>query len=407
MAQTDRQSRSWRWCAAAASSPSTSLAGGFAVTPQTVRRDINDLCARDLLRRYHGGAGLPSSVENLAYQARQVLQGPEKKAIAELVARHIPDEASLFINIGTTTEAVARALLGHRRLKVITNNLNVAQILAENESFEIIIAGGVVRNRDGGRDRRGDHGLHPPVPHRFRHHRHQRHRRRRRVLDFDYHEVRVAREIIAGARQVFRRRPHQVQPEPVVRLGSISDVSALFTDRARARVPCAHGRARRAPMSPKRARGRASFRAMLNWRIVNADFRSDREATLVACSPIPAVIESVVLTLATRILMAIPFILSACWPRRWARRTHRERSAAVCNRQVDDRTESGADEPGELRDIANAGMNAISSATTAVVIRAITARTLTPLRVVVFAVGIGREQGQDVDLGDAPASSRP
>ena len=94
------------------------LAGHFSVTPQTVRRDINDLCAKDLLRRYHGGAGLPSSVENLAYQTRQVLQLAEKRRIAELVARHIPDEASLFINIGTTTEEVARALLRHRRLKV-------------------------------------------------------------------------------------------------------------------------------------------------------------------------------------------------------------------------------------------------------------------------------------------------
>src|SRR5262249_42587491 len=92
------------------------LAGHFGVTPQTVRRDINDLCARDLLRRYHGGAGLPSSVENLAYQARRVLNHAEKRRIARLLAQHVPDEASLFINIGTTTEEVARALLKHRGL---------------------------------------------------------------------------------------------------------------------------------------------------------------------------------------------------------------------------------------------------------------------------------------------------
>src|SRR3546814_421327 len=50
------------------------LADHFDVTPQTIRRDINQLCDLGLLRRYHGGAGLPSSVENLAYQTRQVLQ---------------------------------------------------------------------------------------------------------------------------------------------------------------------------------------------------------------------------------------------------------------------------------------------------------------------------------------------
>jgi DeoR family glycerol-3-phosphate regulon repressor len=233
MAQTDRQEQILALVRSRGFVSIDELAGHFSVTPQTVRRDINDLCARDLLRRYHGGAGLPSSVENLAYQARQVLQGPEKQAIAELVARHIPDEASLFINIGTTTEAVARALLGHSRLKVITNNLNVARILAENEGFEIIIAGGVVRNRDGGvigeatmdfiRQFRTDFGIIgiSGID------------ADGTLLDYDYHEVRVAREIIAGARQVFLVADHtKFSRSPVVRLGSIADVSALFTDRA-------------------------------------------------------------------------------------------------------------------------------------------------------------------------------
>src|SRR3546814_7076859 len=76
----------------------------FDVTPQTIRRDINELCDLGLLRRYHGGAGLPSSVENLAYQTRQVLHQEEKARIARVLAAEIPDNASLFINIGTTTE---------------------------------------------------------------------------------------------------------------------------------------------------------------------------------------------------------------------------------------------------------------------------------------------------------------
>jgi DeoR family glycerol-3-phosphate regulon repressor len=83
------------------------LAQRFAVTTQTIRRDINHLCEEGVLRRYHGGAGLPSSVENLAYSTRQILCLEEKRRIARLVAGHIPDHASLFINIGTTTEEVA------------------------------------------------------------------------------------------------------------------------------------------------------------------------------------------------------------------------------------------------------------------------------------------------------------
>jgi DeoR family glycerol-3-phosphate regulon repressor len=126
------------------------LADHFSVTPQTIRRDINQLSDRELLQRYHGGAGLPSSVENIAYQTRQVQCLEEKRRIAQLVARHIPNDASLFINIGTTTEEVARALLNHRGLRVITNNLHVASIMSQNAGFEVIVAGGVERGRDRG-----------------------------------------------------------------------------------------------------------------------------------------------------------------------------------------------------------------------------------------------------------------
>ncbi len=55
------------------------LAQRFDVTPQTNRRGINALCDQALLRRYHGGAGLPSSVENLAYSTRQVFCLEEKR----------------------------------------------------------------------------------------------------------------------------------------------------------------------------------------------------------------------------------------------------------------------------------------------------------------------------------------
>ena len=85
------------------------LAREFDVTSQTVRRDINQLCGLGVLLRYHGGAGLPTSAENLAYLARRDHLLTEKQSIAALTATQIPDHASLFINIGTTNEEVARA----------------------------------------------------------------------------------------------------------------------------------------------------------------------------------------------------------------------------------------------------------------------------------------------------------
>ncbi|MFQ5774759.1 MAG: DeoR/GlpR family DNA-binding transcription regulator [Kiloniellaceae bacterium] len=207
------------------------LAQRFEVTTQTVRRDINELCRRALLRRYHGGAGLPSSVENLAYTTRQVLCLEEKRRIARMLADHIPDQASLFINIGTTTEEVAKALRDHEGLRVITNNLNVASIMSSNPGFEVIVAGGVVRARDRGivgaatvdlvRQFKVDFGIigisgidEEGV-----------------LLDFDYQEVRVAQAIIENSSQIFLAADHtKFGRNAMVRLGGVAQIDALFTD---------------------------------------------------------------------------------------------------------------------------------------------------------------------------------
>ena len=85
------------------------LATHFAVTPQTIRKDLNDLCDQRLLTRIHGGALFPSGIENMEYEARRKIAADEKEAIGKAAAKLIPDNASLFINIGTTTEAVSKA----------------------------------------------------------------------------------------------------------------------------------------------------------------------------------------------------------------------------------------------------------------------------------------------------------
>src|SRR5687768_7532109 len=89
------------------------LAEQLGVTVQTIRRDVAQLSDAGKVSRFHGGVGLPSSVENIDYSARKVLNPNEKKRMAKLVAQHIAPHSSLFINIGTTTEAVARELLDH------------------------------------------------------------------------------------------------------------------------------------------------------------------------------------------------------------------------------------------------------------------------------------------------------
>lgn len=207
------------------------LAREFGVTPQTVRRDINTLSELNLIQRFHGGAGAASSTENVAYSQRKILCYQEKQKIAQMVARQIPDHASLFINIGTTTEAIAQALSNHKRLRVITNNLNVASIMSTNENFEVIVAGGLVRHRDCGiigeatidfiQQFRVDYGIVGISGIDID----------GTLLDFDYREVRAARAIIDNSRKVFLAADYtKFGRNAMVRLGNIAEIDALFTD---------------------------------------------------------------------------------------------------------------------------------------------------------------------------------
>lgn len=208
------------------------LARHFEVTPQTIRRDINLLDEENRLRRFHGGAGIATSTSNIAYADRKIRNLEEKTRIAEAIAERVPDHSSMFINIGTTTETIARALLQHQGLTVITNNLHVASTLSSKDDFNIIIAGGVVRNRDGGIIGEttvefvqqfkvdfaiiGISGIDEDGE----------------LLDFDYQEVRVAQAIIQNSRQVFLAADHtKFGRNAMIRLGNIREATHLFTDR--------------------------------------------------------------------------------------------------------------------------------------------------------------------------------
>jgi DeoR family glycerol-3-phosphate regulon repressor len=124
------------------------LAERFAVTTQTIRRDLTALCDLGLVRRRHGGVEQPASGGNLAYGTRQVLNLEAKELIARAVDGLIPDDATLAFSIGTTPEVIARRLVHRRDLRIFTNNLNVAMAVSANPSFEVTIAGGRLRSGD-------------------------------------------------------------------------------------------------------------------------------------------------------------------------------------------------------------------------------------------------------------------
>ena len=208
------------------------LAERFGVTLQTVRRDVKLLADAGLLARFHGGVRVPASTtENIAYRQRQQLHDEAKRRIARAVAARVPEGCSLILNIGTTTEAVARALLQHRGLRVITNNLNVAAILSDNPDCEVIVAGGLVRSRDRGIIGEatvefiaqfrvdigliGISGIEADGT----------------LRDFDYREVKVAQAIIRASRQVWLAADHSKFHRPaMVEVGRLDQVDMLFTD---------------------------------------------------------------------------------------------------------------------------------------------------------------------------------
>jgi len=172
-----------------------------------------------------------STTENIAYRQRQQLNEQAKQRIARAVAKAVPENCSLIINIGTTTEAIARELLRHKGLRVITNNLNVAAILSDNPDCEVIVAGGVVRSRDRGiigeatvdfiQQFKVDIGLIGISAIEAD----------GTLRDFDYREVKVARAIIGRSREVWLAADHSKFNRPaMVELAQLSQVDMLYTD---------------------------------------------------------------------------------------------------------------------------------------------------------------------------------
>ncbi len=207
------------------------LAEHFDVTPQTIRKDLNDICDRRLLTRIHGGAVYQAGTVNTEYEQRRTIAAEEKRAIGRAAADLIPDSASLFMNIGTTVEAVSEALISHSKLMVITNNLNVANRLCRYEQMEVVVTGGVVRGTDAGivgeaavdfiQQFKVDFaviGASAIDADGY-------------LLDFDFREVKVTKAIISNARHVILVSDAiKFDRSAPVRIAHLSQINTFVTD---------------------------------------------------------------------------------------------------------------------------------------------------------------------------------
>lgn len=207
------------------------LAQRFDVTLQTIRRDLGEMAEAGLLDRVHGGAVPRAGTVNLGYEARRRMNASAKAAIGAACAAEIPDNCSLILNLGTTTEAVAHALIHHSNITVVTNNMNVANILLANPGCDIMVTGGALRRSDGGlvgelttqffEQFKVDYAVigTSALDHDGE------------LLDFDLAEVRVSRAILGRARRTFLVTDHSKLGRPApARIASLSEIDTVFTD---------------------------------------------------------------------------------------------------------------------------------------------------------------------------------
>ncbi|MBW7896874.1 MAG: DeoR/GlpR transcriptional regulator [Opitutaceae bacterium] len=127
------------------------LASRFQSSLSTVRRALDQLETKGMVRRHHGGASLVETdtvAQEYDFIARNQRNPDEKFAIASLVANEVQPGMTVILDAGSTTYTVAR-LLVDKRLQVITNSLPVASLFSDVGSVETIVTGGTVYNRLG------------------------------------------------------------------------------------------------------------------------------------------------------------------------------------------------------------------------------------------------------------------
>mgnify|MGYP000854048525 CR=1 FL=1 len=121
------------------------LSNYLAVSKVTIRKDLDELAQKGLVMRTHGGAVLAERTKLVRLVSNTLCERTsEKKAICKEALKFVQNGKSIIIDSGSTTVHLA-SLVAKKRLTVITNSVLVINDLAEAESVDLIIAGGLLR----------------------------------------------------------------------------------------------------------------------------------------------------------------------------------------------------------------------------------------------------------------------
>lgn len=120
------------------------------VSIETIRRDLEYLEKEGILERVYGGAVLKKvSVDRLSFEKREEEFKEEKLEIASIAIRYINEGQSIALNDSTTNVEIARQLKNKfKNITVITNSLAIATELANSQDINIILAGGLLNNKE-------------------------------------------------------------------------------------------------------------------------------------------------------------------------------------------------------------------------------------------------------------------
>ncbi|MCV2369504.1 DeoR/GlpR family DNA-binding transcription regulator [Roseateles oligotrophus] len=205
------------------------------VSKETVRRDLIELESNGKLKRMHGGA-VPcvQPVETLAeasYLERGRLHQAEKRAIARTAAALIEAGSTCFIDAGSSTNALAQAMLGSKGIRVITNSVEVARTLASSTAIEVHLLGGQLQTDVPATSGEftvseiarfhADYAVISPTALNPEH----------GALNYAWHEASVARAMLAHARHsIMLANAHKLGQGSRVQICTAASIDSLVTD---------------------------------------------------------------------------------------------------------------------------------------------------------------------------------
>ncbi len=208
------------------------LSQELGVSAETVRRDVRLLVEAGAAVRVHGAVGLAGQMGEAPFDRRMRENAAAKRAIARATAERIADGESLMLDTGTTTSFLARELLGHRRLTVVTNSSDIARTLATVNGNRVFMAGGELRGDSGAA--LGASALDFIRPFAVQH----------AIIsagavdaggimDFDLHEAEFARAVLAcGERRVVVTDASKFGRRGFIRVAGFDAVDEIVTERA-------------------------------------------------------------------------------------------------------------------------------------------------------------------------------